>query len=209
MECLLLYPYAPVDIELIIPLKHSDIDLIRDAEIIFREDDFDDSVVDLFFSYLFSAGYLDVVDVNQSGDDCKYLNKYSVKIPNNLHRYQLRRHLMTYYKRTFNVADGFLKPYVKEICPAQQALQNMFCAASNASLDGDPTATMRAAKYKFQENLQKLLEAMPPHGDFTSSLPVDSSHVMQGNEDLYHSMFNHMASSLEVILISIFSRNNN
>ena len=196
MECLLLYPYAPVDIELTIPLKHSDIDLLQDA-VISCDDCFSDMIVDLFFSYLFSVGYLDVVRMNQS-DYFDYSFKHSVTIPNLVHRNQLYNKLRNYYNQTFNRSVNVFKPYARKIPAAQKALQKTFGVASKKhNLDGDATITMRTAKHTLQQKLQAVVKA-PPHAKFTSSLPLNSNNVMQGSEDLCHSISNHMTSALKV-----------
>ena len=196
MECLLLYPYVPVDIELTIPLKHSDIDLLQDA-VISCDDCFSDMIVDLFFSYLFSVGYLDVVRMNQS-DYFDYSFKHSVTIPNLVHRNQLYNKLRNYYNQTFNRSVNVFKPYARKIPAAQQDLQKTFDVASKKhNLDGDGTITLRTAKHTLQQKLQTVVKA-PPHAKFTSSLPLNSDNVMQGSEDLCHSISNHMTSTLKV-----------
>ena len=126
------------------------------------------STVDLFFSYIFAAGYLTI------SEEQKYKSTTSIKLPNYEVKSELEKKLVSYYKHVYNINSELFKD-------ATDALESLL---NDSSQDTD---TLKLS-------LKKLFEAFPKFINIKQDIEVTGVH---GNEDLVHSVINYVALQIK------------
>jgi hypothetical protein len=110
-------------------------------------------------------------------------------IPNLLHERVLAERIKDYYETVL------LKQFVQFIPAAQKALNGVYSAACSGE---EENLSVRIEE--FRKKLEQVLSKMPQQSDISLPLTPDDE-VVQGTEDLFHSLFNYMAMSMKVFSI--------
>jgi PD-(D/E)XK nuclease superfamily len=143
---------------------------------------FNKSALALFFSYLFSLGYL-TQDLKQQ--------RY-VRIPNNEIRNVMADKILQYYEAKYSVAN-------EHFDLVSDSLQSVLDASRNNNDDELSTRIQI-----LQSNFRKLLLKFPKFEKIKEmAVPADSDAIYHANEDLIHSVFNHIV--LRLRSLSVFA----
>ncbi len=134
----------------------------------------DETVADLLFSYLFSAGYLTISE------------KGGFKLPNYEIKTEFQKKLLEYYKQQYNIPTELFTNVTNE-------LQKILDSKNKSSTD--------KAKKSFQESFASLLAKFPKFEKIKDrNFKVDETgQTFHGNEDLIHCVMSYITLQLKSI----------
>lgn len=155
-------------------ISSEDFKILREVMSLGSNYKIDESVANLLFSYLFSAGYLTVAETR------------GYRLPNQEIKTELERKLVQYYEAQYSIDP-------KLFTDVTDGLQKVLDAKGKAKIEEEIGS--------FQGGLTKLLEAFPQFSkikDQNMGDPV-SAKVVHANEDLIHSVMSYVTLQLKSI----------
>ena len=150
-------------------LKFSKDDFLLLKALIDKGDNYEikNEIVDLFFRFIFAAGYLTIADKQM------YKSKItSIRIPNNEIKSELENKLVSYYDQVYNIGTKLFTNVTDELVKI----------ISNQDTN------------KLKKSLDDLFKAFPEFSNITKNTEVKGVH---GNEDLIHSVINFTALQIK------------
>ena len=151
-------------------LKFSKDNFITLKELLNAGDNYkiEEPTVDLFFSYIFAAGYLTISEKQ------KYESTVSIKLPNQEVKSELEKKLVSFYKHIYNIDPQLFK----DATDVLSVLLNDFDQDTNT----------------LKNTLEKLFSAFPKFINIKQDIETAGVH---GNEDIVHSAINYVALQIK------------
>ncbi|RNA18734.1 ATPase AAA [Brachionus plicatilis] len=153
-------------------LKFSKDNFITLKELLNAGDNYkiEEPTVDLFFSYIFAAGYLTISEKQ------KYESTVSIKLPNQEVKSELEKKLVSFYKHIYNIDPQLFK----DATDVLSVLLNDFDQDTNT----------------LKNTLEKLFSAFPKFINIKQDIEAAGVH---GNEDIVHSAINYVALQIKCL----------